>query len=152
MNIQVIPVEDRFLEAWQGLYRGYAGFYAVPITDATLQTVWAWLHDEAHPLEGLLATDGEAILGLAHYRAMRRPLQGQEIGFLDDLFVRSDARGRRIGEALLKRVGAIARERGWSCVRWLTAEDNYRARTLYDRLAKKSRFKLYEIAVAGTEV
>jgi hypothetical protein len=29
-------------------------------------------------------------------------------------------------------------------VRWLTAEDNYRARTLYDRVAGKTAFILYQ--------
>ena len=31
--------------------------------------------------------------------------------------------------------------------RWITADDNYRARTLYDRVAKKTAWNTYEITL-----
>jgi ribosomal protein S18 acetylase RimI-like enzyme len=78
---------------------------------------------------------------------MRSPLRGGDIGFVDDLFVDPEARGGRTGEALIEAVAAIAAERGWPVVRWITADDNYRARALYDRLAKKTPWNLYELSV-----
>jgi hypothetical protein len=30
-------------------------------------------------------------------------------------------------------------------MRWITADDNYRARTLYDRIGKKALWNLYEM-------
>ena len=57
------------------------------------------------------------------------------------------ARGAGVGEALLARLGEIATERGWRCVRWITADDNYCAQTLYDRVAAKTGWNTYEIGV-----
>lgn len=57
------------------------------------------------------------------------------------------ARRAGVGEALLARLGEIAAERGWRCVRWITAEDNCRARTLYDRVAAKTGWNMYEMGV-----
>lgn len=145
-ELVIRPVEPGDLGAWQRLYQCYATFYQRPMDERILATVWGWLGDPAHELEGLLAVlDGHPV-GLAHYRRMPRPLQGTEIGFLDDLFVDPAARGGRIGEVLIARVGAIARKRGWGCVRWLTADDNYRARAVYDRLAAKTSWNLYELS------
>jgi GNAT superfamily N-acetyltransferase len=132
------PTEGR-KEAWRRLYDGYATFYEREMTDQIAGTVWGWLQDPAHELEGALALHEDVPVGLAHYRRMPSPLRGADVGFLDDLFVDPARRGGRIGEAL------IARERGWGVVRWITADDNYRARTLYDRLARKTLWNLYEL-------
>ena len=45
----------------------------------------------------------------------------------------------------LAHLAEVARARGWSVVRWITADDNYRARTLYDRVARKTSWNLYEL-------
>ena len=37
------------------------------------------------------------------------------------------------------------RARGWTVIRWITAEDNYRARGLYDRVADKTKWATYDI-------
>ena len=144
--IQIISPGEAERTAWRRLYDGYATFYKREMTDAIAATVWGWLQDPAHELEGVLAVQDGAPVGLAHYRRMPRPLQGTDIGFLDYLFVEPAARGQRIGERLIGHVSEVARERGWTVVRWLTAEDNQRARALYDRVASKSRFILYELA------
>lgn len=140
----VRPTEER-REAWRHLYDGYATFYRREMTDQIAGTVWGWLMDPAHELKGALALQEDVPVGLAHYRRMPSPLRGAEVGFLDDLFVDPSARGGRIGEALIDHVAAVARERGWGVVRWITADDNYRARALYDRLAKKTLWNLYEL-------
>jgi len=115
------------------------------MTAETLKTVWGWIHDPGHVVEALVAERDGALVGLAHYRAMPSPLRGIEIGFLDDLFVDPAARGAKVGEALLARLNGIAAERGWSRIRWITGDDNYRARTLYDRVAVKTAWNLYEM-------
>jgi len=49
-------------------------------------------------LNGLVYEVDGNIVGFAHYRRMPSPLRGQDIGFLDDLFVDPEHRGQRIGE------------------------------------------------------
>ena len=144
-DLIIRPVAPGDRAGWEPLFRGYGDFYKVPMTAETLETVWGWIHDPDHVVEALVAERGGALVGLAHYRAMPSPLRGATIGFLDDLFVDPAARGGRIGERLLARLNGIAAERGWSRIRWITGDDNYRARTLYDRVAVKTGWNLYEM-------
>lgn len=142
---RIVPIEAEHEARWRELYRGYATFYKRELTDAHAATVWGWLLDSGHELEGRLAlVDGRPV-GLAHFRRMPSPLRGADIGFLDDLFVDPAVRAKGVGRALIEAVAETARERGWRVVRWLTADDNYPARTLYDRLAVKTTWNLYEL-------
>ena len=61
-----------------------------------LQTVWSWLHDKNHEVNGLAYEVDGNVVGLAHYRRMPSPLRGQDIGFLDDLFVEPKHRGQKL--------------------------------------------------------
>ena len=55
---------------WRGLFDGYADFYKVVMTDTIADTVWSWLHDPNHGLEGLIARDGQGTaVGIAHIRS-----------------------------------------------------------------------------------
>lgn len=149
MNLEIAPLATAHRSRWRELFQGYADFYGRPSDDAHKETVWGWLMDPAHELEGYVALrDGEPV-GLAHVRRMPSPLRGEDIGFLDDLFVDPAARGARVGDALLAFLAGLAAERGWPVVRWMTGDDNYRARTLYDRVARKTAWNLYEMPAAG---
>ena len=141
------PAEDH--AGWRRLYDGYAAFYKMPMTDEIAGRVWGWLHDPQHPLEALLARtrDGE-IIGLAHFRAMPRPLTGSDAGFLDDLFVAPELRGARIGQRLIEAIAARGRDRGWTLIRWLTADNNYRARGVYDKLATRTHWITYQLDIS----
>ena len=131
---------------WRVLYNGYAEFYKVPMTDEIADTVWGWIHDTDHEVEALVAKlpDGR-LVGLAHFRAMARPLAGRVGGFLDDLFVAPDLRGTGVAEALMSRLTEICKARNWQVIRWMTAENNYRGRSFYDRISTKTNWLTYEI-------
>ena len=86
-----------------------------------------------------------AVVGIAHYRPFARPLAASVGGFLDDLFVAPEARGSGAAQALIRGVAEHGRERGWTVIRWITAEDNYRGRAVYDRVAVKTKWLTYEI-------
>lgn len=141
--VRRIATSDR--AAWSGLYQGYAAFYGVEQTEAMRERVWDWLHDPAHEVEGLVAEQDGAVVGIAHFRAFARPLSATVAGFLDDLFVAPELRGGGAANALLDAVAAEGRARGWSVIRWLTAENNYRARALYDRVGEVGRWRVYDI-------
>ena len=131
---------------WRRLYDGYAAFYKVPMNDEIADRVWAWINDPAHNVEALVARTSEGrIVGLAHFRSMPRPLNGSAAGFLDDLFVDPQFRGGRVADRLLTALADIARLRGWTVIRWLTADDNYRARAVYDRHAKRTMWITYQM-------
>ncbi len=144
LTIRSPALEDR--AGWDRLYQGYAAFYEVTQTPEMRDKVWSWIMDPAQTTEGLIAVNdaGEAV-GLAHFRAYARPLSASTGGFLDDLFVDPDARGGRVATQLIGAIRAIAEQHGWSVLRWITAEDNYRARGLYDQLAARTPWVTYDI-------
>ena len=149
MQVRPLSNEDRL--PWEALYRGYAAFYKVD-TDATkLQTLFDWLLDPSHVCEGVvaLAEDG-GLAGLAHFRAMPSPLRGAEAGFLDDLFVDPAQRCNGAGAALLHHLDGIAAARGWPVTRWITQDNNYRARGLYDSLSTRTGWITNEMTAATT--
>ena len=141
--IRHIQLKDK--KQWEELYKGYADFYKVEMNDKILQIVWGWLHDKNHELNGLVYEVDENIVGLAHYRRMPRPLSGQDIGFLDDLYVDPQHRGQKIGEKLINKMKEISKSKGWNLVRWLTHNDNLRAKSLYDRVSEKTNWDVYEL-------
>lgn len=143
VNIRKISQSDR--ADWDRLYAGYAAFYRVTQTPQMRDTVWGWLHDPAHGTEGLVAEVAGQVIGIAHFRSYYRPLAASVGGFLDDLFVDPAARGSGAAEALIKALEAESRRRGWTVIRWITAENNYRARGLYDRLAERTPWVTYDI-------
>lgn len=146
MGFKIVPVAAEHRAEWDRLYAGYAEFYKVDQTDEMRDRVWSWLHDPDADTEGLVAVDDEGrLVGLTHFARLTRPLHASTAALLNDLFVPSDRRGEGIAEALIEAVSDIARERGWVAVRWLTAEDNYRARGLYDRVSRKTPFLVYEV-------
>ena len=145
-DIRILPVEARHRADWDRLYAGYAAFYRVAQTPAMRDTVWSWLHDPAHGSNGLVAEDGAGrAVGLAHYRAFARPLSATTGGYLDDLFVDPQMRGKRVADALIEALAELGRAKGWSVIRWITAEDNHRARAVYDRVAKLTPWRTYDI-------
>ncbi|NEY91939.1 GNAT family N-acetyltransferase [Tabrizicola oligotrophica] len=130
---------------WERLYAGYAAFYKVAQTPEMRATVWTWLFDPSHQTRGLVAEHQGRLIGLAHFRPFARPLSASTGGFLDDLFVDPAARGSGAADALIAAIADEGRKLGWTVIRWITAEDNYRARALYDRVAEKTRWATYDI-------
>jgi len=148
MAVTVRPVAQADHPAWDALYQGYAEFYGVAQTPEMRDTVWHWLFDKDAQSEGLVAVaeDG-TIVGIPHFRPFARPLSATTGGFLDDLFVSPDARGLGAADALIAGVRSEAAIRGWSIVRWITAEDNYRARAVYDRMSNRTKWVTYDLPV-----
>ena len=141
--IRDIHLKDK--KQWEKLYKSYADFYKVEMNDKILQIVWKWLHDKSHEVNGLVYEVDRNIVGLAHYRRMPSPLRGQDIGFLDDLFVDPEHRGQRIGEKLINKLKEISKSKRWNLVRWITREDNLRAKSLYNRVSEKTTWDVYEL-------
>ena len=134
-------------DQWRRLFQGYADFYQVTLTKDAVQTNWSWLMDAEHVCTGLVAEQSRQLIGLAHFRGMPSPLRGQMIAFLDDLFVVPENRSGGAAAAMITAVQTAAKVEGWGVVGWITRENNYRARDLYDKLAKKTDWALYEMTV-----
>ena len=145
---RVRELEQRDRAAWQQLYAGYGDFYKTPLSEEKADRVWAWLMDPSYEAFGLVAVDeSDTPIAIAHFRQFAR-LLADGIGiYLDDLFTAANARGTGAGTALIGRLEEIARERGAEIVRWITANDNFVGQKLYDRLATRTMWVTYDLAV-----
>ncbi len=146
MKVTSLKKDDK--EKWQALYYGYAEFYKMPMNQEILDNIWSWIFDKNNKFYALIAKDetGEA-MGFMHCRAMPSPLRGAEVGFLDDLFIVPEARGKGVVQLLYKSLNDFGEKQGWPFVRWITAEDNYRGRAVYDKIAEKTAWQTYQMTI-----
>ena len=138
-------LEQKDKENWAKLYNGYADFYKVSMNSGILDTIWGWIHDESHDVKGLCFELEGKIVGIAHYRTMPRPIKGQYIGFLDDLFVDLEFRGQKIAQKLISHLKSLSKANNWDGIRWITHSSNKNAKKLYDKIANNTGFELYEL-------
>jgi len=144
-DFRIEPLVENDKHEWRELYDGYAEFYKAPMDDTIAGTVWGWLLDPGHVMEGYLARDGEGkAIGIVHVRACPDPLSGCEVGFLDDMYVVPEYRGSGVADALFETLRKHAAGRGWPEIHWITQHFNKRARAFYDRYTSgPSEFILY---------
>lgn len=148
MRLTIRPVKAEDRAEWDVLYQGYATFYKVEQTEEMRDTVFGWLMDATHGSNGLVAVDEAGkLIGLTHYRPFVSCLKAVTNCFLDDLFVDPAARGSGAADALIEGVRKVADEKGWPVVRWITADDNYRGRGVYDKVATRTMWITYDLKV-----
>jgi GNAT superfamily N-acetyltransferase len=145
--VTVRPLVPDDYAQWLPLWNGYNAFYGrsglKALRPEITRTTWDRFFDADEPMHALVAEEDGALLGLAHYLYHRSTTSIGPICYLQDLFTRTEARGRGIGHALIEAVYAVARAAGSSRVYWQTHETNETAMRLYDRLAEKSGFLVY---------
>ena len=138
-------LEQKDKENWEKLYNGYADFYKVQMNKRILETLWSWIQDENHIVNGICYELEGNIVGIAHYRTMPRPIKGHYIGFLDDLFVKPDFRRKKIAQKLINHLKSLSKDNNWDGIRWITHSSNENAKKLYDKIANNTGFELYEL-------
>lgn len=138
------PNADEF-EMWYALYHAFSVAVEEEVSREVGEQVWAWINDPNHPTKAIVAESDEKLVGFAHYRPFPRTLHGNEACYLDDLYVPDDHRGGGLARGLIEAVAAIAKERGWTHVRWVTEEKNMRARAFYDKFAAPMTLITYKI-------
>lgn len=132
-------LEDR--SRWEPLWQRYQNRRKVSadVTDLT----WRRFFDGLEPVHALVAEEGEALIGFAHYLFHRSTAQIGCVCYLQDMFTIEAARGRGVGRALIDAVCARAKVAGASRVYWNTGETNVTARALYDKVATLTGFVQY---------
>jgi len=132
---------------WLPLWDGYNAFYGragpTALDPEVTLTSWDRFFDAGEPMHALVADENGVLLGLAHYLYHRSTTSIGPSCYLQDLFTRSEARGRGVGRALIEAVYAAARVAGAPRVYWQTHETNETAMRLYDMLAEKPGFLVY---------
>jgi len=85
----------------------------------------------------LLASEGEEAVGFAVYFFNFSTWLGRPGLYLEDLFVRPEARGKGYGRALLERLAEIAQARGCGRMEWAVLDWNEPAIQFYKKLGAK---------------
>lgn len=134
---------------WRELFRAYGVFYETEFTDNVLEAVWWQLLEDGSGVDALVAELDGVVVGLAHYRSHPDTFSGGRDWYLDDLFVDPAVRGAGVATALIEHLIGLARaSEPAGTLRWITADDNARAKRVYDRIAKKTSWVTYEVRLA----
>jgi GNAT superfamily N-acetyltransferase len=132
-----------FRELWQG----FLGHYDMTLPEAVTASTWARILDPGCAMALRLVEVEGKVLGFAlHQHHPSSWVEGDDC-YLEDLYVRPEARGQGLGRALIEDLMALARARGWHRIYWLTEQDNVAARRLYDSLAPDDNHIRYRRAL-----
>jgi GNAT superfamily N-acetyltransferase len=132
---------------WTDLWKAYLAFYETVLPDAVHASTWSRLLDPTEPTWGALALQDGKPVGLVHWLYHRSNWSIADSCYLQDLFVVPEGRGQGHARKLIGHVAHDATARGCARLYWLTHETNTTAMALYDRVASRSGFIQYRIAL-----
>lgn len=136
---------DADFESWKRLWLAYLRFYRAEVGDEVTAATFRRLCGRTDGLIGFVATDERGELaGLAHLVFHPSTWSAEPYCYLEDLYVAPSARGTRAARDLLDAVFAEAQRRGATRTYWETQEFNGPARSLYDQVAHRTSFVVYE--------
>lgn len=144
-EITIRPLHADDNAAWRRLWTDYLAFYATTVTEQVYETSFARLLSPASgEYKCLIAEVDGTPVGLAHFLYHRFMWTVEDTCYLMDLFTDPSVRGKGVGRALIEAVHATAKGDGVPSTYWQTQENNYKGRMLYDQVATKAPFILYE--------
>mgnify|MGYP001447237443 FL=1 len=133
-------------DRWKILWTDYLDFYKTTVGDQVYKSSFQRLvSNDLREYQGIVAdVEGETI-GFAHYLFHRNLWSTQDTCYLSDLYVVPEMRGKGIARKLIHKITEHAQDCGVKGIYWNTQETNYKGRMLYDQVAKKAPFIVYEI-------
>ena len=136
---------DADFESWKRLWLAYLRFYRAGVSDQVTAATFRRLSGRTDGLVGFVAEDDHGeLVGLAHLVFHPSTWSTEPYCYLEDLFVTPSARGSGAARDLLDAVFAEADRRGAARTYWETQEYNGPARSLYDQVAHRTSFVIYE--------
>jgi GNAT superfamily N-acetyltransferase len=151
MACKVRPLATGDYDQWLPLWQGYLDFYRENLEEETTRCTFERLTMHEDGMFGLVAEspDGAGLIGVAHGIVHPSTWSQEPSCYLEDLFVAPRARGTGAARALIEALGEEARRRGAVKLYWHTQEFNGPARSLYDQLASRVSFVVYEQTLTG---
>ncbi|AJE47645.1 GNAT family N-acetyltransferase [Celeribacter indicus] len=141
----VRPLAPSDRPGWEGLWRAYLAFSGTALPEDIHETTFRRLTDPHNAERGALVAEREGrLVGLAHYIFHAHNWRGEDVCYLQDLYVGEAARGSGTGRALIEGVYAAADANGTPQVYWMTEAGNDGARQLYDRIGALTPFIKYQ--------
>lgn len=141
--IRQLEHEDR--PPWLALWEGYLHFYRGEVPAAVTEVTFDRLCTGRDGMLGLVAAnDDGSLVGFAHLVFHPSTWSKDSYCYLEDLYVDPSCRGTGVARQLIEAVYAEADRRGASRTYWETQEFNSPARSLYDVVAHRTSFIIYE--------
>jgi GNAT superfamily N-acetyltransferase len=133
---------------WNPLWQAYLVFYKSTLPDEVTSAAFARMVDPTQPTGGFVARDASGqTVGMANWIDHPTNWALGNSCYLQDLYVSEAGRGLGTGRALIEAVAEAARARGCARVYWQTHETNETAMLLYDKVATKSGFLVYNLGL-----
>ncbi len=147
--IKIIKPESIHYNQWAILMEGYFDFYKFEINEARLVGIFEKI--QSGSIQSLLVFDDGIAVGVTNYIFNHSTFYNLEC-YMSDLYVDKDYRGQKIADRLIDKVFQHANTYGCANVNWLTATDNMTAQKIYDKVARKPNFIMYQHDFIDKEV
>ena len=147
--INVRPAEERdraaFLEMWDD-------FVALapdePGNRGMGMRNWKRIGAEGLNLHCIVCGDAAgAPIGFTLYSVFPFTWSRGDVCYLQDIYVRAEARGQGAARAMMAHLKRLGEEAGWFKVFWMTQPDNFAAQRLYEKIAKRMDYLRYDMNV-----
>ncbi len=114
---------------------------------ATVESLYGTLFGPTPSAEAIVAELAGAVVGVALFFTNYSTWSGRNGIYLEDLYVRPEARGTGLGKALLRRIAELAVERGCARVEWAVLDWNAPAIDFYRSLGAvpKEEWTVYRL-------
>ena len=142
------PVVPRDEPGWRHLWNAYNRFYEHEVSEAITQATWARLMElePSRPMRAIVAEAADGtLIGFADYILHASTWSIDPVCCLEDLYVDVDRRAGGVGRMLIDWLIGEMKANQWAELYWITRENNYRARALYDTYTPHSGYFRYVI-------
>ena len=144
-GILIRPLRKDDHADWHRLWTAYLDFYETELPEEVYQAAFSrLLSGRPGEFQGLIAEMDGRPVGLGHFLFHRILWSLEDTCYLMDLYAEPDMRGKGVGRALIEAAHAAARTAGSAGIYWQTQEFNYKGRMLYDKVATRTPFIIYE--------
>jgi GNAT superfamily N-acetyltransferase len=149
MSIAIRRIQPDDEHRWRELWDAYTRFYEREPDEAITRHTWSRILDPDCPVHAIVALseDGE-VIAIVNYVIHENTTSLTPVCYLEDLFVDPSRRGTGVGRRLIDWLLAETKALGFSRLYWHTRENNYRARSLYNKYTLQSGFVRYVVPTA----
>jgi len=134
-TVRIVPATEHNVPLILELIKGLAEYERLShIVEADEDRLRRTLFGDRPAAEVFLAYDGDECAGFALFFTNYSTFLGKPGLYLEDVFVKPHLRRKGIGLALLKKLAAIARDRGYGRMEWSVLDWNEPAINFYKKL------------------
>ena len=135
MNLQIENAEEKDVSQIVEMIREFAAFENLSdYCEVTEESLSDAMFGANSCVEGLIAFDKDKPIGYALFYENFASFRGQRGLYLEDLYVKPEYRGRKIGEMFLKKLAQTAKLKNFARIDFLVLDWNEAAIKFYKKL------------------